>query len=67
MSILKLIEVLVLSIEEVNIGAIPFLPSTTKLMEDFLDEIIEESSYSSFGRAIEPVGKEDYLKDEYFS
>lgn len=55
------------SIEEVNIGAIPFLPSTTKLMEDFLDEIIDESSYSSFERAIQPTGKEDYLKDEYFS
>lgn len=55
------------SIEEVNIGAIPFLPSTTKLMEDFLDEIIEESSYSSFERAIDPVGKDDYFKDEYFS
>lgn len=55
------------SIEEVNIGAIPFLPSTTKLMGDFLDEIIEESSYSSFERSIEPVGKDDYLKDEYFS
>ncbi|PSM59428.1 hypothetical protein C4L39_01425 [Clostridium diolis] len=54
------------SIEEVNIGAIPFLPSTTNLMEDFLDEIIDESSYSSYERAIEPVGKEDYLKDEYF-
>ena len=36
-------------------------------MEDFLDEIIEESSYSSYERAIEPVGKSDYLKDEYFS
>jgi len=55
------------SIEEVNIGAIPFLPSTTKLMEDFLDEIIDESSYSSYERAIEPVGKDDYLKDEYSS
>jgi hypothetical protein len=55
------------SIEEVNIGAIPFLPSTTKLMEDFLDEIIDESSYSSYERAIEPIGKDDYLKDEYFS
>jgi hypothetical protein len=55
------------SIEEVNIGGIPFLPSTTKLMEDFLDEIIEESSYSSYERAIELVGKDDYLKDEYFS
>ncbi|MFW2502926.1 hypothetical protein ACN078_17525 [Clostridium diolis] len=54
------------SIEEVNIGAIPFLPSTTNLMEDFLDEIIDESSYSSYERAIEPIGKDDYLKDEYF-
>ncbi|MFT8352676.1 hypothetical protein [Clostridium saccharoperbutylacetonicum] len=36
-------------------------------MEEFLDEIIEESSYSSFERAIEPVGKEEYLRDEYFN
>ncbi|NSB44138.1 hypothetical protein B0P06_003909 [Clostridium saccharoperbutylacetonicum] len=35
-------------------------------MEEFLDEIMEESSYSSFERAIEPVRKEEYLKDEYF-
>lgn len=55
------------SIEEVNIGSIPFLPSTTKLMEDFLDEIIDESSYSSYERAMEPIGKDNYLKDEYFN
>ena len=36
------------------------------LVYNFLDEIIEESSYSSFERAIEPVGKDDYFKDEYF-
>ncbi len=55
------------SIEEVNIGAIPFLPSTTKLMEHFLDDIVNESSYSSFERAIEPIGKESYLQDDYFT
>ncbi|WP_459478031.1 hypothetical protein [Clostridium saccharoperbutylacetonicum] len=35
-------------------------------MEEFWNGSIEESSYSSFERAIEPVGKDDYLKDEYF-
>lgn len=55
------------SIEEVNIGAIPFLPSSTKLMEEFLDELINESSYSTFERALDQVGKEEYLKDEYFT
>lgn len=55
------------SIEEVNIGAIPFLPSTTKLMEEFLDELVNESSYSTFERALEPINKEEYLKDEYFN
>lgn len=54
------------SIEEVNIGGIPFLPSSTNLMEDFLDELIEESSLSSFERAIEQRGKEWYLKDSDF-
>lgn len=54
------------SIEEVNIGAIPFLPSTTKLMENFLDELVNESSYSTFERVLQPIGKEDYLRDEYF-
>lgn len=55
------------SIEEVNIGAIPFLPSTTNLMEEFLDELVNESSYSTFERALEPINKENYLKDEYFN
>ncbi len=55
------------SIEEVNIGAIPFLPSSTKLMERFLDELINESAYSNFERAIESIGREEYLKEEYFN
>ena len=55
------------SINEVNIGAIPFLPSSTKLMEEFLDELINESSYSTFERALDQIGNDDYLRDEYFN
>lgn len=55
------------SIEEVNVGAFPFLPSTTGLMENFLDELINESSYSTFERSIDKIGKDTYLKDEYFN
>lgn len=55
------------SIEEVNVGAFPFLPSTTDLMENFLDELICESSYSTFERSIDKIGKDTYLKDEYFN
>lgn len=36
-------------------------------MEEFLDQLINESSYSTFERALEPVNKEEYLKDEYFN
>ena len=54
------------SIEEVNIGGIPFLPSTTGLMEEFLDKQINESSYLTFERSIESIGRENYIKDEYF-
>jgi predicted component of viral defense system (DUF524 family) len=55
------------SIEEVNIGGIPFLPSTTVLMEEFLEKLINESSYSTFERALDALGREEYIKDEYFS
>ena len=54
------------SIEEVNIGGIPFLPSTTSLMEEFLDKLIKESSYSTFERGLDSIGRENYIKDEYF-
>ncbi|MEN8075348.1 restriction endonuclease-like protein [Clostridioides difficile] len=55
------------SIEEVNIGGIPFLPSSTKLMEEFLDVLINESSYSTFERYLEPIGRENYIKEEYYA
>ncbi len=54
------------SIEEVNIGALPFLPSTTGLVEEFLNTLIKESSYSTFERALDKVGREKYFKEEYF-
>ena len=54
------------SIEKVNIGAIPFLPSTTKLMEEFLNEIINESSYSTFERTVDKVNREEYLSEDKF-
>ena len=55
------------SIEDVNIGAFPLLPSSTNLLENFLDELIKESSYSSFERAIDQSGEEEYLKEEFFN
>jgi predicted component of viral defense system (DUF524 family) len=54
------------SIEEVNIGGIPFLPSTTALMEEFLDNLINESGYSNFERSLDSTGREEYIKEEYF-
>lgn len=55
------------TIETVNIGAFPLLPSSTKLLEEFLDELIKESAYSSFERSLGQSGKEEYLKEEYFN
>lgn len=55
------------SIDEVNIGGIPFLPSATKLMEEFLDELIGESYISSFERALEQKGKDYIVKTTDFT
>lgn len=54
------------SIEEVNIGGLPFLPSSTKLVEEFLERLINESSYSTFERSLDTIGRDEYYKDEYF-
>lgn len=54
------------SIDEVNIGAFPFLPSTTDLMEEFLDELIYESSYSVYERSLDNVGNEEYINESHF-
>ena len=50
------------SIGEVNIGGLPFLPSATGLVKEFLDELIADSPESAFERAILPKGIEDKLR-----
>lgn len=45
------------SIEEVNIGGIPFLPSTTTIMEEFLDELINEDADCIFERTLHHIGE----------
>lgn len=49
------------SIEQVNIGGLPFLPSTTELVTEMLDELISDSPESAFERATLPTGIEDRL------
>ena len=49
------------SIETVNIGGLPFLPGTTELLEDFLAELVSDSSESAFERASLPRGIEERL------
>jgi len=51
------------SIETMNIGGLPFLPSHTKLVEKILDQLISDSDESAFERATLPVGIEERLKD----
>ena len=49
------------SIEKVNIGALPFLPSATSMVSDMLDELIADSPDSAFERASLPRGIESKL------
>lgn len=49
------------SIESVNIGGLPFLPSATTLATQLLDELITDSSESAFERATLPTGIEDRI------
>src|SRR5690606_35478672 len=48
------------SIGLVNIGAIPFLPDATRLMEWFLDELILDSPEKAYDRSPRVKGTEDY-------
>ena len=48
------------SIELVNVGALPFLPSSTSLVEKFLDDLILDSPEKAFERATQPSGSKDY-------
>jgi len=49
------------SIEKVNIGGLPFLPSATRLVSDMLDELISDSPESAFERVTLPRGIEQKL------
>lgn len=49
------------SIEKVNIGGLPFLPSATSMVADLLDQLIADSPASAFERAILPRGIETKL------
>lgn len=51
------------SIDEVNIGGLPFLPSANTLVKSFLDELIRDSEMSAFERATLPKGIESRLKE----
>ena len=49
------------SIEQVNIGGLPFLPTATGLVSQLLDELISDSPESAFERAALPAGIEERL------
>lgn len=50
------------SIDSVNIGGLPFLPSATSLVTELLDELVSDSPESAFERATLPVGIEERLR-----
>ena len=52
------------SIKKVNIGAIPFLPNTTRIMEEFLDELILDSPEKAYERSTRPRGTQKYYEDK---
>ncbi|WP_028590876.1 restriction endonuclease-like protein [Paenibacillus massiliensis] len=52
------------SIELINVGAFPFLPNSTKLMEAFLDEIIMDSPEKAYERSIRPRGTKSYYQNK---
>ncbi|MEF3306255.1 restriction endonuclease-like protein [Paenibacillus sp. GYB003] len=52
------------SIEQINIGAFPFLPNSTSLMEKFLDEIILDTPEKAYERATRPRGTKEYYKNK---
>ena len=52
------------SINEVNIGALPFLPNATSLVEQFVERLIESSPEELQEEGILPMGtKEQWISD----
>lgn len=54
------------SIEIVNVGAFPFLPGSTSLVAEFLENLIEESYLGNYERNVLPAGTNDYRRDTDF-
>lgn len=52
------------SIKKVNVGALPFLPNATKLVEEFLDELILDSPEKAYERSTRPRGTDEYYRDK---
>lgn len=52
------------SIDSVNIGGLPFLPSATGLVTELLDKLVLDSSDDAFERASLPIGIESKFADE---
>ncbi|NGM83938.1 DUF2357 domain-containing protein [Paenibacillus sp. 7124] len=52
------------SIELLNIGALPFLPNSTSLVEQFLEEIIQDSPEKAFERSTRPRGTKEYYANK---
>jgi len=50
------------SIGKVNVGGLPFLPSSTVLVEQLLEELISDSPESAFERSILPKGTYEYIE-----
>lgn len=48
------------SIDQVNVGAFPFLPGSTELISEFLADLIEETSISNYERNLLPQGTQEY-------
>ncbi|RCW46662.1 restriction endonuclease-like protein [Halanaerobium sp. MA284_MarDTE_T2] len=54
------------SIEQVNIGAFPFLPDSTELVSEFLENIIDESAQSNFNRNLLPTAADEFRPEPEF-
>ncbi|WP_223070239.1 restriction endonuclease-like protein [Paenibacillus caui] len=52
------------SIELMNVGAFPFLPNSTQLVEQFLDEIILDSPERAYERSTRPRGTKEYYANK---
>lgn len=52
------------SIRKLNVGALPFLPNATTLVEQFLDELIQDSPEKAYERSTAPRGTKTYYQNK---